>query len=176
MGVADRGFRLFLGCLDRRRLCRARRRLHILAFAGQHGDDRIDRDVLCPLRHHDLGERALVDRLVFHRGLVGLDLGDHIAGLDLVALLLQPARKIALLHRRRQCRHEDVGGHLSSAGLADPRLRSLDDPARGPTCEPARPPTLDGFAIVIDRFRMPVRKLGDCGRGHIQRCPLLAIS
>ena len=145
---------------------------------GGKGDvlARVRIDVLCSLRHHDFGERAFVDRLVFHRGLVGLDLRDHVAGLDLVAFLLQPACKIALLHRRRQRRHEDVGGHLSRAGLADLHLRSMDNPARGPTCEPPRPPTLDAFAIVIDLFRRPVRQLGDSRRGHIQRCPFLVIS
>ena len=48
------------------------------------------------LRHHDLRQRALVDRLDLHGRLVGLDLGDHVARLDLVALLLQPLGKIAL--------------------------------------------------------------------------------
>ena len=88
-----------------------RRSFHVLALAREHRDDRIHSDVLCALRHHDLGKRAVLDGLIFHRGFVGLDFGDDIARLDLVAFLLQPARQIALLHRRRQRRHEYIGGH-----------------------------------------------------------------
>ena len=71
----------------------------------------VDRHVLRALRHDDLRERALVDRLDFHGRLVGLDLGDHVAGLDLVAFLLQPLGEVALLHRRRERGHEDVDRH-----------------------------------------------------------------
>src|SRR5665213_1319082 len=87
-----------------------------LAFAltREHRDHGIDRHVLRAFRYHDLGERALVDRLVFHRRLVGLDLGDDIARLDLVALLLEPTRQVALFHRGRQRGHEDVGGHRAT--------------------------------------------------------------
>ena len=104
-GAGAAGFRRFGFCsgfgrlcgLRRRsssRLCRARRRLHVLAFARKHGDHRIDGNVLRALGHDDLGERAFVDRLVFHRRLVGLDLGDHVAGLDLVAFLLEPRARL----------------------------------------------------------------------------------
>ena len=44
-----------------------------------------------------LAEHAVVDGFVFHRRLVGLDLGDHIAGLDRVAFLLEPFGEVALL-------------------------------------------------------------------------------
>ena len=90
---------------------RCRRGLHVLAFRRQHRDELVDRHVGGAFRHHDLGQHAVVDGLVFHRRLVGLDLGDHVAGLDLVAFLLEPARKVALLHRGRQRGHEDVDGH-----------------------------------------------------------------
>ena len=86
-------------------------RFHVLAVAGEHRDHIIDRHVLGALRHHDFGKRALVDGLDFHRRLVGLDFGDHVAGLDLVALFLEPLRKVALLHRRRQRGHQDVDRH-----------------------------------------------------------------
>src|SRR6516162_1673320 len=89
-------------------------RLDVLPLLRQHGDERLDRHVLRALRHHDLGERALVDRLVFHRCLVGLDLGDHVAGLDLVALLLEPLGEVALLHGRRQRGHQDIDRHDNS--------------------------------------------------------------
>ena len=59
----------------------------------------------------------LVDRLDLHRRLVGLDLGDDVAGFDLVAFLLQPLGKVALLHRGRQRRHEDVDRHGVSASF-----------------------------------------------------------
>ena len=113
-----------LGCRLRRfgRLRRGRaarsgaRRLCVLALARQHGDQLVHRHVGGAFRHHDLGERALVDRLDLHRGLVGLDLGDHVAGLHLLAFLLQPLGEIALLHRGRQRGHQDVDRHgVSSA-------------------------------------------------------------
>ena len=75
------------------------------------GDRRIDRDVVGAFRHQNLAERAFVDRLHFHGGLVGLDLGDHVAGLDGVAFLLEPLGEVALLHRGRQRGHEDFGWH-----------------------------------------------------------------
>ena len=62
-------------------------------------------------RHQNLAERAFVDRLHLHGGFVGLDLGDHVAGFDGVAFLLQPLGEIALLHRRRQRGHEDLSRH-----------------------------------------------------------------
>jgi hypothetical protein len=60
-----------------------------------------------PSGHEDLAERALVDGLDLHRRLVGLDLGDDVAGLDGLAFLLQPFGEVALLHGRRQRRHQD---------------------------------------------------------------------
>ena len=90
-----------------------RGRLHVLAFLRHHGDELIDGDVVGAFRHHDLGHDAVIDGLVFHGRLVGLDLGDHIAGLDRVALFLEPLGEIALLHGGRQRRHEDVDGHVS---------------------------------------------------------------
>jgi hypothetical protein len=89
----------------------ARGRLHVLAVAGQHRDDVVDRNVGRALGHQDLRDRALVDRLDLHGRLVGLDLRDDVAGLDLVALLLEPLGKIALLHRGRQRRHQNVDWH-----------------------------------------------------------------
>ena len=88
-----------------------RRRRHVLSLLRQHRDQLVDGDVLRAFRHHDLGERAFVDRLVFHGRLVGLDLGDHVTRLDLVALLLEPPGEVALLHGGRQRGHEDVDRH-----------------------------------------------------------------
>ncbi len=111
-GGAACGFGVSGRFCRRRRLRRATRRsLHVLALARQHRDHGVDCDILRAFRHHDLGQRAFVDRLVFHRRLVGLDLGDDVARLDLVALFLEPARQVALFHGGRQRGHEDVGGH-----------------------------------------------------------------
>ncbi len=59
---------------------------------------------------------ALVDRLDLHGRLVGLDLGDHVAGLDGVALLLQPLGEVALLHGRRERGHQDFDRHVLRRG------------------------------------------------------------
>ena len=49
--------------------------------------DGVDLHALGALGHDDLADLALVDGLDLHGGLVGLDLGDHLAGLDRVAFL-----------------------------------------------------------------------------------------
>jgi hypothetical protein len=54
----------------------------------------------------DLRDRAFVDRFELHRRLVGLDLGEDVAGLHLIAFLDQPFGERALLHRGAE------GGHL----------------------------------------------------------------
>ena len=56
-------------------------------------------------------EAADDGRLVFHRRLVSLDLGDDVAGMHLVALFLQPAGEVAFGHCRRQGRHPDFDRH-----------------------------------------------------------------
>ncbi len=55
----------------------------------------------------DLADRAFVDGLDLHGRLVGLDLGDHVAGLDLVAFLLQPLGERALFHGGRERGHQN---------------------------------------------------------------------
>ena len=145
------------GHADRRRLgnrlrrlgrrgaaCRRRRlieRRPVLAVAEQQRDRRVDRDALGPVRHQDAAERALVDRLDLHRRLVGLDLGDHVARRDGVALALEPAREVALGHGRRQGGHQDLGRHggflngrATAGGVrrsARRRCRARPDPAPG---------------------------------------------
>ena len=86
------------------------------AFAvGQNGRDRrVDGDVGGAFRDQDLAERALIGRLDLHRRLVGLDLGDDVARLDRLAFLLQPFRKVALLHGGRQRGHQHLNGHVGS--------------------------------------------------------------
>ena len=78
----------------------------VFALFQQQGDHLIDGDALGSFLNDDLAERAFIDRFDFHGGFVGLDLGDDVAGLDLVAFLLQPLREVALGHCRRQRRHQ----------------------------------------------------------------------
>src|SRR3954449_4884299 len=73
----------------------------VLALLEQERDRLVDLDPLGPTLDENLAQRALVDRLHLHGGLVGLDLGDHVARLDRVALVLQPPREVALGHGGR---------------------------------------------------------------------------
>ena len=82
-----------------------------LALGRDHADRRVDRDVVGAVGDQDRAQRPLVDRLHLHGRLVGLDLGQHVAGLDRVAVLLDPFGELALLHRGRQRRHQYVGCH-----------------------------------------------------------------
>jgi hypothetical protein len=123
-GLGLRRFRLGFGGRGRfRRLLRGRgrRRLgeigSILAVGEDHGDRRVDGYVGRAFRDQDLAERTLIGRLDFHRRLVGLDLGDDIAGLDRLAFLFQPFGEVALLHRGRQRRHQNLNGHGGSGEL-----------------------------------------------------------
>ena len=83
----------------------------VLAFGQDHRDRRVDGDVVGTFGDENLAERALVDRLDLHGGLVGLDLGDDVAGFDRVALLLVPLGEVALLHRGRQRGHQHFDRH-----------------------------------------------------------------
>ena len=92
------------------------------------GDRRVDLDVLGAFRDQDLAQRALVHRLEFHRRLVGLDLGDDVAGLDRVTFLLQPFGELALFHGGRKRRHQNVDRH--GRFLIWGRRRFVGGPAR----------------------------------------------
>ena len=118
--VLLRGRRRFRGFLLPRRLGRVgaclRRRAGlerglVLALGEDHGDRRIDRDIVGAFRHQNLSQRALVDRFHLHGSFVGLDFRDDVAGLDGVALLLEPLGKIALLHGRGERGHENLNWH-----------------------------------------------------------------
>ena len=76
-----------------------RHRIGAFTFCGNDRNRRVDCDIFRAVCDQDLSEHALIDRFDFHRRLVGLDLGEHIAGLDLVADLLDPFGKFALFHR-----------------------------------------------------------------------------
>jgi hypothetical protein len=68
----------------------------ILALAGDQGDDRPDLHLVGAFGDQDPGDRAFVDRLELHRRLVGLDLGEQVAGRHAVAFLDQPLGERAL--------------------------------------------------------------------------------
>ncbi len=96
-----------------------------LALAQHARDRRVDLDVLGAFRDENLAQSTFVHRLELHGRLVGLDLGDHIARLDRVTFLLQPLGKLALFHRGRKRRHQNVNRHgLSSSGAGVARWRS----------------------------------------------------
>ena len=84
-----------------------------------------------------LDEQAFVDRFDLHRRLVGLDLGEDVAGTHRVALFLQPFRELALLHRRRKRGHENVGRHRSSLDKSSQHI--LSDQMREALFEDERP-------------------------------------
>jgi hypothetical protein len=84
---------------------------HVLALAREDRDPGVHRHIVGVVRHQNLGQNALIDRLDLHGGLIGLDLGQDIAWLHLLALGLQPLGELALLHRGREGGHQDVGGH-----------------------------------------------------------------
>ena len=81
------------------------------ALAGEDRDRRADLHPVGAFGDQDLGDLALVDRLELHRRLVGLDLGEDVARLHLVALLDQPFGERALLHRRGKRGHLEFDGH-----------------------------------------------------------------
>ena len=81
------------------------------ALAPQPQDRGVDLDALGPFRNGEAGDDAFVHRLDFHGRLVGLDLGDHIAGADAVALRDEPLGERSFRHGRRQCRHGHGDGH-----------------------------------------------------------------
>ena len=95
-----------------RRWRRARGSRASAAVAVQHRDRRVDLHALGAFGDQQLRHLALVDRLHLHGGLVGLDLGDDVAGLDGLAFLDQPLGELALLHGGRQRGHQDLGRHL----------------------------------------------------------------
>jgi hypothetical protein len=92
--------------------------LGVLALARDDGDDGVDLDALGPAGDEDPGKDALVDCLDFHRRLVGLDLAQHLAGLDRIALGFEPARDLAFGHGRRQSGHQNIGWHRRAPSRA----------------------------------------------------------
>src|SRR5512145_2034401 len=81
--------------------------LDVLLRVGDHADERAHRR-LAARRDEDLAQDAVAEGLHLHVGLVRLDLRQHVADLDLVALFLAPLDDGALLHRRGELREDDL--------------------------------------------------------------------
>ena len=81
---------------------------------ADHRDGRIHFHILGAFGHENGGQRPLIDGFHFHGGLVGFDLGQHVAGLDIVTDFFQPFGKLALFHGGRQGGHQNVR-HVGSA-------------------------------------------------------------
>ena len=93
------------------------------AHLVQDRQDRTDLDLLRASRRHDLEQTAGRGGFQVHRRLVGLDLGDDLAGLYGIALTLPPGDDGALGHRVDEARHADLGGHGWGPGGGEGRLR-----------------------------------------------------
>jgi hypothetical protein len=119
------GFRRSGGCLGRGRCrgfgdrglgggrgWRGAGRGHVLTFFYKNGDGAVDLHALGAFGHEDLAHDAFVHGLEFHRGLVGLDLGEDVPGGDGVTLLHQPFGERTFLHRGGERGHENFGCHV----------------------------------------------------------------
>ena len=86
----------------------------ISAFAifQQDRNGGVDLDAFGAFGDQNLADGAFVNGLELHRGLVGFDLGQQVAGGDGVALFDQPFGKRAFLHGGRKGGHQNFGGHV----------------------------------------------------------------
>ena len=103
-----------------------------LAF-GKDREHRADRRRLAFL-DPDLAHDAALVGFELHVGLVGLDLGKHLARRDPVARVLVPAQDGALLHRVAELRHGDLDRHVRTSdavSIIDRRAASEAPTARG---------------------------------------------
>src|SRR5207245_3222664 len=108
----------------------------------------------------DLGRDALLDddvehavglRLEVERGLVGLDLGDHLTFLDGLAALLLPFDDRALLHRVGELRHVYLSHFLSREREQRGRLcRRRDE---------GKPPGFSSYSLPSAIERLPAHHL-----------------
>jgi hypothetical protein len=110
------GGRFRIALRRRGRIGLRRRRSHP-GLARQAGDGRVDLHLLRAFRHQQGLDSPFVDGFHLHGGLIGLDLGDHVAGFHRVADLHVPFRECALLHGRRERGHQDVGHAVTAASV-----------------------------------------------------------
>ena len=83
-----------------------------LSIFRQTGDQRADSDTLGAGIDHDACQNTLIHRLDLHRGLVGLDLGDHIAAANPITDGDHPFRQGSGFHGWRQGWHQNINRHL----------------------------------------------------------------
>jgi hypothetical protein len=83
----------------------------ILARVAQDGHGRAQLDRIAFL-DQELEQHALVLEVEVHVGLVGLDLGDQVSGLDRVAFSFDPLDQNALFHGRRELGQSDDLSHF----------------------------------------------------------------
>ena len=87
----------------------------VLPFVAQDGHRRSELDRIA-FGDQELEQDALVLEVEVHVGLVGLDFGHQVAGLDRIALTLDPLDEHALLHGRRQFGKSDDLSHFRPFG------------------------------------------------------------
>ena len=85
---------------------------------AEHGDQPADRHARA-FGDDPLQEHAVVVDLQVHRRLVGLDLGDHVAGGDGVAFFSEPRDEDAFLHRVAHFGHFDGDSHSGWTGIGE---------------------------------------------------------
>ena len=73
-------------------------RIRTLTILQQSSDGLIDLHALSTFGHQQFSDTALVHRLEFHGGLVGFDLREDVAGVNLIAFLDEPFCEFALFH------------------------------------------------------------------------------
>eukprot|EP00955_Chlamydomonas_euryale_P117031 366450-Chlamydomonas_euryale.AAC.36 len=78
---------------------------HMFLLLHDDSHQRANSHILTPSRHDDLCDKAVLLVFKCERRLVGLDLGEHVARLDLVPLRNRPTDNVATLHGGRQRRH-----------------------------------------------------------------------
>ena len=93
----------------------------VFALLGEDQDALAEGDIVA-LVDVEPGDGALVERLHGHDGLVGLDLGEGVAFLDLVADLDEPLDELAALHGGAELGHLDFDGHVGIISLSRSRV------------------------------------------------------
>ena len=91
-----------------------------------------------PFRHQDLGDHAVVDRLIVHGGLIGLDLGQHIPGAEAISDLQLPGCKVSCSHRGRERRHRQKRVRRQCAQPPHARQQSPCDGGPSPRADEKR--------------------------------------
>ena len=96
---------------DSRRRGTRHQRCDVLVLRSDHTDERTH--WCCrALSDQPLAQNSVATRHEFHDGLVGFDLGQHVARFHGVAFVLEPLGQTTFLHRRAQGFHENFRSHV----------------------------------------------------------------